>query len=145
MRAHKWVVNTGKNQRLLFRTHHRTALAHDWWTPEGLPGILIRRPLCQRNRSEHIVHSVLSSSRPQSTLSSSRVTRSRRRMPLVLQAQSLRNWHAKLAQEPESCDDDASVAGLQDEIKCLRKRLQRTQMESEILKKNTAYFARESH
>jgi len=24
MRAHKWVVNTGKNQRLLFRTHHRT-------------------------------------------------------------------------------------------------------------------------
>ena len=60
-------------------------------------------------------------------------------------AQSLRNWHAKLAQEPESCDDDASVAGLQDEIKCLRKRLQRTQMESEILKKNTAYFARESH
>jgi len=60
-------------------------------------------------------------------------------------AQSLRNWHTKLAQEPESCDDDASVAGLQDEIKCLRKRLQRTQMESEILKKNTAYFARESH
>ena len=60
-------------------------------------------------------------------------------------AQSLRNWHTKLDQEPEPCDDDASVAELQNEIKRLRKRLQRTQMESEILNKATAYFARESH
>ena len=55
-------------------------------------------------------------------------------------AKSLRDWHAKLAPEPEPCGDDASTAALQDEIK----RLQRAQMEREILKKATAYFARES-
>ena len=59
-------------------------------------------------------------------------------------AKSLRDWHAKLAPEPEPCDDDASTATLQDEIKRLRKRLQRVEMEREILKKATAYFARES-
>ena len=58
-------------------------------------------------------------------------------------AKSLRDWHAKLA--PEPCDDDASVAVLQDEVKRLRKRLQRAEIEREILKKATAYFARESH
>ena len=57
---------------------------------------------------------------------------------------SLRDWHAKLASEPEPCDDDASTAMLRDEIKRLRKRLQRAEMEREILKKATAYFARES-
>ena len=63
-------------------------------------------------------------------------------------AKSLRDWHEKLAPEPEPCDDDASTAVLQDEIKRLKKRLQRLQraeMEREILKKATAYFARESH
>mgnify|MGYP000888608154 CR=1 FL=1 len=60
-------------------------------------------------------------------------------------AKSLRDWHAKLAPEPEPCDDDASAAALQDEIKRLKKRLQRAEMEREILKKATAYFARESH
>jgi transposase len=55
-------------------------------------------------------------------------------------AKSLRDWHAKLAPEPEPCGDDASTAALQDEIK----RLQRAEMEREILKKATAYFARES-
>lgn len=58
---------------------------------------------------------------------------------------SLRDWHAKLAPASEPCGDDASTAALQDEIKRLRKRLQRTEMEREILKKATAYFARESH
>jgi len=33
---------------------------------------------------------------------------------------------------------------LQEEIKRLRKRLQRAEMEREIFKKSTAYFARES-
>jgi len=59
-------------------------------------------------------------------------------------AKSLRDWHSKLAPEPEPCGDDASTAALQDEIKHLRKRLQRAEMEREILKKATAYFARES-
>jgi len=58
---------------------------------------------------------------------------------------SLRDWHAKLAPELEPCGDDASTAALQDEIKRLRKRLQRAEMEREILKNATAYFARESH
>jgi len=51
---------------------------------------------------------------------------------------SLRDWHAKLAPEPEPCDDDASTVALQDEIKRLRKRLQRAEIEREILKKATA-------
>ena len=42
---------------------------------------------------------------------------------------SLRDWHAKLAPEPESYDDDASTAVLQDEINRLRERLQRTEIE----------------
>ena len=47
-------------------------------------------------------------------------------------AKSLRDWHEKLAPEPEPCDDDASTAVLQDEIKRLKKRLQRAEMEREI-------------
>ena len=35
-------------------------------------------------------------------------------------AKSLRDWHAKLTSATASCDDDASVAVLQDEIKRLR-------------------------
>ena len=55
----------------------------------------------------------------------------------------------QLAPEPEPCGDDASTAVLQEavlqeEIKRLRKRLQRAEMEREIIKKATAYFARES-
>lgn len=57
---------------------------------------------------------------------------------------SLRDWHAKLSPEPEPCGDAASAAAMQEEIKRLRKRLQRAEMEREILKKATAYFARES-
>jgi transposase len=57
---------------------------------------------------------------------------------------SLRDWHEKLAPEPGPCDEDAPTAMLQEEIKRLRKRLQRAEMEREILKKATAYFARES-
>ena len=36
----------------------------------------------------------------------------------------LREWHAKLAPEPEACGDDSSVEELQAEIKRLRKQLQ---------------------
>lgn len=44
-------------------------------------------------------------------------------------AKSRRDWHEKLAPEPESYDDDASTAVLQDEINRLRERLQRTEIE----------------
>ena len=58
--------------------------------------------------------------------------------------QTLRTWHAKLAPKPEPCGDDATVAEFQAEIKRLRRELKRAEMEREILKKATAYFARES-
>ncbi len=57
---------------------------------------------------------------------------------------SLRDWHAKLAPEPAPCGDNATVEQLQQENKRLRKQLKRTEMEREILKKATAYFAKES-
>jgi putative transposase len=43
---------------------------------------------------------------------------------------SLRDWHAKLAPESESCGDAAATAAMQEEIKCLRKRLLPAEMES---------------
>ena len=57
---------------------------------------------------------------------------------------SLRDWHAKFAPQPEPCGDDASVEQLRDENKWLRKQLKQAQIEREILKKATAYFAKES-
>ncbi len=58
--------------------------------------------------------------------------------------QSLRAWHTKLAPPPEPCGDGATVDELQSELKRLRKQLKRTELEREILKKATAYFAKES-
>ena len=55
-----------------------------------------------------------------------------------------RSWHAKLAPPPEPCGDDATVEELRNEVSRLRKQLQRTELEREILKKATAYFAKES-
>ena len=57
---------------------------------------------------------------------------------------SLRDWHKKFAPPPEPCGDDASLDALREENKRLRKQLKRTEMEREILKKATAYFAKES-
>lgn len=57
---------------------------------------------------------------------------------------SLRDWHEQLAPEPQPCGEDASVEELQAEIKRLRKQLQTAELEREILKKATAYFAKES-
>ena len=57
---------------------------------------------------------------------------------------TLRAWHEKLVPEPEPCGDDASVEELTDEVKRLRKQLRRAEMERDILKKATAYFAKES-
>ena len=48
---------------------------------------------------------------------------------------SLREWHEKLAPQPESCGDEASVKELQAENKRLRKLLQTAELERKILKK----------
>ena len=55
--------------------------------------------------------------------------------------QTVRNWHGKLAPEPEPVGHDASVEEFKAEIKWLRKELKKT---CAILKKLTAYFAKES-
>ncbi len=59
-------------------------------------------------------------------------------------SRSLREWHEKFASKPDECGDEATVLQLQDENKRLRKELKRAEMEREILKKATAYFAKES-
>ena len=58
--------------------------------------------------------------------------------------QTLRKWHAKFAPGPKPCGDDATTSELQAENKRLRKALKRAELEREILKKATAYFAKES-
>jgi len=58
--------------------------------------------------------------------------------------QSLRAWHAKYAPPPEPCGEDATLAELREENQRLRKQLRRAELEREILKKATAYFAKES-
>jgi len=57
---------------------------------------------------------------------------------------SLRDWHARLVPEPDPCGDDATLGQLQEENKRLRKQLKRAELEREILKKATAFFAKES-
>lgn len=57
---------------------------------------------------------------------------------------TLRDWHRKFAPAPKPCDENASVEQLTAEVKRLRKELARVEMEREILKKATAYFAKES-
>ena len=58
--------------------------------------------------------------------------------------QSLRRWHARLAPKPEPCGENASFDELRSENQRLRKALRRAELEREILKKATAYFAKES-
>lgn len=58
--------------------------------------------------------------------------------------QSLRIWHAKFAPAAPPCGENASVEELRDEVARLRKQLKRAELEREILKKATAYFAKES-
>ena len=57
---------------------------------------------------------------------------------------TLRAWHAKLAPPPEPCGDDATLEELRAELIRVRKQLKRAELEREILKKATAYFAKES-
>jgi transposase len=58
--------------------------------------------------------------------------------------QSLRAWHAKYAPPREPCGENATVEELRQENGRLRKQLRRAELEREILKKATAYFAKES-
>lgn len=53
-------------------------------------------------------------------------------------------WYDKYAPEPEPTGANASIEQLQDEVKRLRKQLREAELEREILKKATAYFAKES-
>ena len=57
---------------------------------------------------------------------------------------SLRDWHQKFAPAREACPDNATAQQMREEITHLRKQLKRAEMEREILKKATAYFAKES-
>jgi transposase len=63
---------------------------------------------------------------------------------LGISEQSLRRWHSLLAPKPEPCGQDATVDELRAENARLKRQLQRVEMEREILKKATAYFAKES-
>ena len=54
---------------------------------------------------------------------------------------SLRNWHKRYAPQAQPCGQDASAEQLQTEVGRLRKQLRRAEMERDILKKATAYFA----
>ncbi len=58
--------------------------------------------------------------------------------------QSLRAWHAKFAPTPAPCGESATLEELREENTRLRKQLRRVELEREILKKATAYFAKES-
>jgi transposase len=58
--------------------------------------------------------------------------------------QSLRAWHAKYAPPPQPCGENATVEELRQENQRLRRELRRAELEREILKKATAYFAKES-
>lgn len=58
--------------------------------------------------------------------------------------QALRHWHAKLAPKPADCGEEATLEQLREENKRLRRELRRAELEREILKKATAYFAKES-
>jgi len=57
---------------------------------------------------------------------------------------SLRDWHKRLAPPSRPCGEDATSDELREENKRLRKQLKRAELEREILKKATAYFAKES-
>ena len=57
---------------------------------------------------------------------------------------SLRQWHAKYAAPPKPCDATASPEQLREENQRLRSQLRRAELERDILKKATAYFAKES-
>lgn len=58
--------------------------------------------------------------------------------------QSLREWRKRYGPPPTPCGEDAPATELKAENARLRRELKRAQMERDILKKATAYFAKES-
>ena len=58
--------------------------------------------------------------------------------------QSLRAWQKKFAPPLDPCGENATLDELREENKRLRRQLRRAELEREILKKATAYFAKES-
>ena len=59
-------------------------------------------------------------------------------------SRSIREWHEKFAPPAEASNDESTVEQLLAETKRLRKALQQAELERDILKKATAYFAKES-
>jgi transposase len=57
---------------------------------------------------------------------------------------SLREWYARFAPPPVPWGEDAGLNELREENKRLRQQLKRAELEREILKKATVYFAKES-
>ena len=57
---------------------------------------------------------------------------------------NLRLWYRKLAPAPKPSGPDVTKEELQAEVKRLRHELREAQLDNEILKKATAYFAKES-
>ena len=57
---------------------------------------------------------------------------------------TIREWIEKFGRQKPSVTKNASKEDLQSEIKRLQKQLSRAEMERDILKKATAYFAKES-
>lgn len=59
-------------------------------------------------------------------------------------SKSVREWHQKYAPEAAATTEESMVQQLQQENKRLRKALEQAELERNILKKATAYFAKES-
>ena len=57
---------------------------------------------------------------------------------------SIRDWYKKYGPASATGGDESTADQLRDENKRLRKQLKRAEMERDILKKATAYFAAES-
>ncbi len=58
--------------------------------------------------------------------------------------QTLRLWRKKFGPPPVPCGEGATLNELRAELQRLKRELRRAEMEREILKKATAYFAKES-
>jgi len=63
---------------------------------------------------------------------------------LKVNVKNLREWHERFAPEPKPCGPDATLGDLQAENRRLRDQLKEAETDLEILKKATAYFAKES-
>ena len=65
-------------------------------------------------------------------------------LALKINVKNLREWHERFAPEPKACGKEATLDEVLAENAMLRKRLQEAELDREILKKATAYFAKES-